>query len=68
LIGGQSAPIFYAGTGGNSVAGLVQLNAIVPPGTTSGTQTLTVEIGPVDPTTGAVTARRSQTGVTINVK
>ena len=66
LIGGQSAPIFYAGTTGTGVAGLVQINAIVPPGTASGAQPITVEIGPV--INGVVTARRSQTGVTINVK
>jgi uncharacterized protein (TIGR03437 family) len=66
LIGNQSAPIFYAGTAGTGVAGLVQINAIVPPGTASGAQPITVEIGPV--IAGAVTARRSQTGVTINVK
>ncbi|SPF55636.1 exported hypothetical protein [Candidatus Sulfopaludibacter sp. SbA4] len=66
LIGGQSAPIFYAGTAGTGVAGLVQINAIVPPGTASGAQPITVEIGPV--INGNVTARRSQTGVTINVK
>lgn len=66
LIGGQSAPIFYAGTAGTGVAGLVQINAIVPPGTGSGAQSITVEIGPL--ANGAVTARRSQTGVTINVK
>ena len=72
LIGGQSAPIFYAGMAGTGVAGLVQINAIVPPGTGSGAQTLTVEIGPLKPA-GAppvptVAARRSQTGVIINVK
>jgi len=38
----------------------------VPPGTGSGAQSITVEIGPL--ANGAVTARRSQTGVTINVK
>lgn len=66
LVGGQSAPIFYAGTAGTGVAGLVQINAIVPPNTASGSQSITVEIGPL--ANGVVTARRSQTGVTINVK
>ena len=66
LIGGQSAPVFYAGTAGTGVAGLVQINAVVPPGTASGAQLLTVEIGPLK--NGAVTARRSQAAVTINVK
>jgi len=67
-IGGQSAAVFYAGTAGNGVAGLVQINAIVPPNSATGSAIpITVEIGP--PTqAGAVTARRSQAGATIAVK
>jgi uncharacterized protein (TIGR03437 family) len=73
LIGGQSAAIFYAGTAGNGVAGLVQINAIVPPNSTTGAAVpITVEIGPVTAPTASnptgVTARRSQAGVTIAVK
>jgi uncharacterized protein (TIGR03437 family) len=68
LIDGQSAPVFYAGTAGNGVAGLVQINAIVPPNARIGAAIpVTVEIGAPD-ATGAITARRSQTGVTIAVK
>ncbi|HEY2016206.1 MAG TPA: hypothetical protein VGH38_22035 [Bryobacteraceae bacterium] len=70
LIGGQSAPIFYAGTAGTGVAGLVQINAIVPPSAATGTQTLTVEIGPIlqtESNPSGITARRSQSNVTINV-
>jgi uncharacterized protein (TIGR03437 family) len=67
-IGGQSAAVFYAGTAGNGVAGLVQVNAIVPPNAATGSAIpITVEIGP--PTAGGVvTARRSQAGATIAVK
>jgi uncharacterized protein (TIGR03437 family) len=73
LIGGQSAAIFYAGTAGNGVAGLVQINAIVPPNSTTGAAVpITVEIGPVTAPTvvnpTGITARRSQAGVTIAVK
>ncbi len=68
LIDGQSAPVFYAGTAGNGVAGLAQINAIVPPNARTGAAIpITVEIGAPD-ATGAITARRSQTGVTIAVK
>jgi uncharacterized protein (TIGR03437 family) len=64
----QSAVVFYAGTAGNSVAGLVQLNAIVPPNVRTGAAIpITVSIGPLDGS-GNPTARRSQTGVTIAIK
>ena len=68
LIDGQSAAVSYGGTEGSGVAGLVQLNAIVPPNAKTGAAIpITVEIGPVDPVLG-VTARRSQASVTIAVK
>ena len=67
LIGGQSAVVFYAGTSGSGVAGLVQINAIVPANATVGAQIpITVEIGP--PVNGATAARSSQQAVTIAVK
>jgi uncharacterized protein (TIGR03437 family) len=62
-IDGQPAVVSYAGTSPGAVAGLVQINAIVPP---------TVRAGPAIPLTvsvgSAVTSRRSQAGVTIAVK
>jgi uncharacterized protein (TIGR03437 family) len=62
-IDGQPAVVSYAGTSPGAVAGLVQINTIVPP---------TVRAGPAIPLTvsigTAVTSRRSQPGVTIAVK
>ncbi len=62
-IDGQPAVVSYAGTAPGAVAGLVQINAIVPP---------TVRAGPAIPLTvsigSAVASRRSQPGVTIAVK
>ena len=59
-IDGQPAVVSYAGTSPGAVAGLVQINAIVPP---------TVRAGPAIPLTvsigSAVASRRSQPGVTI---
>ena len=58
-IDGQPAVVSYAGTSPGAVAGLVQINAIVPP---------TVRAGPAIPLTvsigSAATSRRSQPGVT----
>lgn len=62
-IDGQPAVVSYAGTSPGAVAGLVQINAIVPPTVRAGASIpLTVSIG------SAVASRRSQPGVTIAVK
>jgi uncharacterized protein (TIGR03437 family) len=62
-IDGQPAVVSYAGTAPGAVAGLVQINAIVPPTVRSGAAIpLTVSIG------SAAASRRSQPGVTIAVK
>ena len=62
-IDGQPAVVSYAGTSPGAVAGLAQINAIVPPTVKTGAAiSLTVSIG------SAVASRRSQPGVTIAVK
>lgn len=62
-IDGQPAVVTYAGTSPGAVAGLVQINAIVPLSSRAGgTIPVTVSIGT------AVLARRSQPGVTMAVK
>jgi uncharacterized protein (TIGR03437 family) len=62
-IDGQPAVTSYAGASQGSVAGLVQINAIVPPTARTGAAiSVTVSIG------SAASARRSQLGVTIAVK
>jgi uncharacterized protein (TIGR03437 family) len=62
-IAGQPAVVTYAGTAPGAVAGLVQINAIVPPTVSTGAAVpMTVSVG------SAVTSRRSQPGVTIAVK
>ncbi len=62
-IGGQPAVVSYAGAAGGSVAGLIQINAIVPPTISAGTAvSLTVTGGT------AATARQSQAGVTVAVQ
>ncbi len=62
-IDGQPAVVTYAGTSPGAVAGLVQLNAIVPLSSKTGAAIpLTVSIGT------AVLLRRSQPGVTVAVK
>jgi uncharacterized protein (TIGR03437 family) len=62
-IDGQPAVVAYAGTSPGAVAGLVQINAIVPPTVRSGAAIpLTVSVG------SATAARRSQVGVTLAVK
>jgi uncharacterized protein (TIGR03437 family) len=61
-IGGQPAVVSYAGTCPGAVAGLVQINAVVPPTVTPGTAvTVVVSIG--SPTV----AVSSQAGVTLTV-
>lgn len=62
-IAGQPAVVSYAGACPGAVAGLVQINAIVPPTVATGAAVpITVSIG------SAQTARRSQAGVTLVVK
>ncbi|HUA57356.1 MAG TPA: hypothetical protein VML19_01290 [Verrucomicrobiae bacterium] len=62
-IAGQPAVVSYAGSSPGAVAGLVQINAIVPPTVSAGAAvSLTVSIG------AATGSRRSQPSVTIAVK
>ena len=62
-IDGQPAVVSYAGTSPGAVAGLVQINAVIPPTIKTGAAiSITVSAG------SAATARRSQPGVTIAVK
>ncbi|HLK61971.1 MAG TPA: hypothetical protein VKU19_00930 [Bryobacteraceae bacterium] len=62
-IDGQPAVVTWAGTSPGAVAGLVQINAIVPlAAKVGGTDSLTVSIG------NATSMRRSQPGVTMGVK
>jgi uncharacterized protein (TIGR03437 family) len=62
-IDGQPAVVSYAGASPGAVAGLVQINAIIPPTVPTGAAIpVTVSVG------GAPTSRRSQPGVTISVK
>jgi uncharacterized protein (TIGR03437 family) len=62
-IDGQPAVVSYAGTSPGAVAGLVQINAIIPPTVRTGAAiSLTVSIG------SAAASRRSQPAVTVAVK
>ncbi|HZT31872.1 MAG TPA: hypothetical protein VFA33_18430 [Bryobacteraceae bacterium] len=62
-IDGQPAVVTYAGTSPGAVAGLVQINAVVPPTVRTGAAIpITVSVG------SAATARRSQAGLTLAVK
>jgi len=61
-VGGQPAVVLYAGTSPGAVAGLVQVNAIIPPTSSTGTDSLSLTIGPKS------TTRQAQTGVTVAVK
>ncbi|HWC97439.1 MAG TPA: hypothetical protein VG456_11830 [Candidatus Sulfopaludibacter sp.] len=62
-IGGQPCVVTYAGTAKLTVAGLVQINAVVPPNAKTGTNVpIVVSIGAVGQ------ARSSQSGVTVAVK
>jgi len=58
-IGGQDAFVQYAGSAGDSIAGLFQVNAVVPPG---------VAPGPAIPISVSVGGVPSQNGVTIAVQ
>ena len=57
-IGGQAAPVAFAGQAPGAIQGLYQVNATVPANATSGTQPVVVTIG----------GQASQAGVTINVQ
>ena len=61
-IGGQPSVVSYAGTCGQAVAGLVQINAVVPPTVTPGSA-VTVQVTIGNPTV----AVSSQTSTTLNV-
>jgi uncharacterized protein (TIGR03437 family) len=62
-IDGQPGVVTYAGSSPGAVAGLVQINAIVPPTVKTGQAiSITVSMG------GATKSRRSQPGVTLAVK
>jgi uncharacterized protein (TIGR03437 family) len=62
-IEGQPAVVLYAGTSPGAVAGLVQVNAIVPPtSTTAANAPITLTIG------DKTITRQAQTGVTLGVK
>jgi uncharacterized protein (TIGR03437 family) len=62
-INGQAAVTSYAGTSAGSVAGLTQINAIVPPTAPTGAAVpLIVYVGP------SPSARASQLGVTLAVQ
>jgi uncharacterized protein (TIGR03437 family) len=62
-IAGQPAVVSYAGAAPGAVAGLVQINAIIPPTVAAGTAvSMTVSVG------AAVSSRRSQPSVTIAVQ
>jgi uncharacterized protein (TIGR03437 family) len=61
-IDGQPAVVTYAGSSPGAIAGLVQVNAIVPPTSRTGASiTITVSIG------ATATSRRTQPGVTFAV-
>jgi uncharacterized protein (TIGR03437 family) len=62
-IDGQPAVVTYAGSSPGAIAGLVQVNAIVPPTTRTGSAIpITVSIG------ATASSRRTQSGVTFAVK
>jgi uncharacterized protein (TIGR03437 family) len=61
-VGGQPAVVLYAGTSPGAVAGLVQVNVIIPPTASTGSDAIVLSIG--DPTI----SRQAQNGVTVAVK
>lgn len=63
-VGGQPAVVLYAGTSPGAVAGLVQVNAIIPPTSSTGSVPITLTVGSA--ATGG--PRTAQTGVTVAVK
>lgn len=63
-VGGQPAVVLYAGTSPGAVAGLVQVNVIIPPTSATGSVPITLTVGSA--ATGG--PRMAQTGVTVAVK
>lgn len=64
-IEGQPAVVLYAGTSPGAVAGLIQVNAIVPPTSTTATNApILISIGDA----AKLYTRQAQTGVTLGVK
>jgi uncharacterized protein (TIGR03437 family) len=61
-VGGQPAVVLYAGTSPGAVAGLVQVNAIIPPTSSTGAVPILLSIG------DKTVARQAQSGVTVGVK
>jgi uncharacterized protein (TIGR03118 family) len=57
-IGGQTAQVLYAGSAPGNVAGVMEVEAIVPAGTASGTPAVLLTVG----------SAASQANVTVNVK
>ncbi len=57
-IGGQTAQVLYAGSAPGNVAGVMEVEAIVPAGTASGTPAVVLTVG----------TAASQANVTVNVK
>jgi uncharacterized protein (TIGR03437 family) len=45
MIGGQAAEVLYYGAAPFEVAGVMQLNVRVPPGTASGAATVVLQVG-----------------------
>ena len=62
FVGGQPAVVLYAGTSPGAVAGLVQVNTIIPPTSSTGAVSIQLSIGDTTVT------RQAQSGVTVAVK
>jgi uncharacterized protein (TIGR03437 family) len=45
MIGGQPAQVQYAGAAPGAIAGLYQINAVIPQGAVSGAQPVSVTVG-----------------------
>jgi uncharacterized protein (TIGR03437 family) len=58
LIDGQPATITYAGSAPGYVAGLMQINAVVPPTANSGNVSIVISVG----------SNQSQAGVTVTLR
>jgi uncharacterized protein (TIGR03118 family) len=57
-IGGQTAQVLYAGSSPGNVAGVMEVEAVIPAGTASGAASVVLTVG----------TAASQAGVTVNVK
>jgi len=58
LVAGQPATVTFAGEAPGIVAGVLQVNVVIPPGTPSGAQSVSISIG----------GRSAQNGVTVSVQ